>query len=139
GEMILTESEAGCFYHPQKRAIIPCHACGRFLCGLCDVELQGQHLCPVCLESGSRKGKLTSLEHHRILYDSAALSVAILPILVWPLTVFTGPMAMFMGFRYWNAPSSVVPRTKIRLVLAILIGLIQIVLWGVLIYNLATR
>jgi hypothetical protein len=134
GETILTEGEAGCFYHPRKRAIIPCHACGRFLCGLCDVELHGQHLCPVCLEIGSRKGKLTSLENHRILYDSAALSVAILPILVWPLTVFTGPMAVFMGFRYWDAPSSVVPRTKVRLVLAIMIGLIQIVLWGVLVY-----
>jgi hypothetical protein len=48
-------------------------------------------------------------------------------------------MAVFMGFRYWNAPSSVVPRAKIRLVLAIIIGLIQIVLWGWLIYYLATR
>jgi hypothetical protein len=139
GETILTEGEAGCFYHPQKRAIIPCHACGRFLCGLCDVEWHGQHLCPACLESGSRKGKLTSLENHRILYDSAALSVAILPILFWPLTVFTAPMAVFMGFRYWNAPSSIIPRTKIRLVLAIIIGLIQIVLWGWLIYYLATQ
>ena len=96
--------------------------------------MPGQHLCPVCLESGSKKGKLSSLENHRILYDSAALSLAIVPILFWPLTVFTGPMAVFMGIRYWNAPSSILPRTKIRLVLAIIIGLIQIVLWGVLIY-----
>jgi len=82
---------------------------------------------------------MTSLQSHRILYDSAALSVAILPILFWPLTALTGPMAVFMGFRYWNAPSSIIPRTKIRLVLAIIIGLIQIVLWGWLIYYLATR
>ena len=139
GETILTEGEASCFYHPQKRAIIPCQACGRFLCGLCDVDLHGQHICPVCLESSSGKGKLTSLENHRILYDSAALSVAILPILFWPLTVVTGPMALFIGFRYWKAPSSIVPRTKIRLVLAIIIGFIQIVLWGVLVYVLVTR
>src|SRR5438046_1925263 len=48
GETILVEGEASCFYHPRKRAVIPCSACGRFLCALCDVELNNEHLCPVC-------------------------------------------------------------------------------------------
>jgi hypothetical protein len=64
-----------------------------------------------------------------MLYDSAALSLAILPLLFWPFTVVTAPMAVFMGFRYWKTPSSIIPRTKIRLVLAIVIGFIEIVLW----------
>src|SRR5437868_4454851 len=54
GETVLVEGESTCFYHPQKKAIVPCDLCGRFLCALCDLELGGQHLCPSCLESGRR-------------------------------------------------------------------------------------
>src|SRR5271167_2935315 len=46
GEKIVSSEEAACFYHPHKRAFVPCDNCGRFLCALCDVELHGQHLCP---------------------------------------------------------------------------------------------
>src|SRR5438874_13754528 len=88
------EGEAGCFYHPQKRAIIPCAACGRFLCALCDVELNDEHLCPVCLETGRKKGKLTQLETKRTLYDSSALILSVLPIIcLWPLSIVTAPAA----------------------------------------------
>ena len=34
GEAILVEGESSCFYHPQKKAVIPCQGCGRFLCAL---------------------------------------------------------------------------------------------------------
>jgi hypothetical protein len=129
GERIVMEGQSGCFYHPQKRAAVPCEACGRFLCDLCDIQMQGQHLCPPCLETGAKKGMMKSLQHHRLLYDSIALSLAILPLLFWPFTVVTAPMAVFMGFRYWKTPSSILPRTKIRLVLAIVIGFIEIALW----------
>src|SRR5512140_3781205 len=52
GARILVEVESSCFYPEQKKAVIPCDNCGRFLCSLCDVELNGRHLCPMCLESG---------------------------------------------------------------------------------------
>src|SRR6266446_3552655 len=81
GETILVEGEASCFYHPQKRAVIPCASCGRFLCALCDVELNNEHLCPVCLETGRRKGNLTQLESKRMLYDSTALMLSVVPVL----------------------------------------------------------
>ena len=80
GETILVEGEASCFYHPQKRAVLPCAACGRFLCALCDVELNNEHLCPGCLESGRKKGKLIQLETKRTLYDSSALLLSVFPI-----------------------------------------------------------
>src|SRR5678815_2855123 len=35
GETIIEESDASCFYHPQKKAVVPCEGCGRFLCALC--------------------------------------------------------------------------------------------------------
>src|SRR5215469_11439342 len=51
GEAVMEATESSCFYHPAKKAVIPCEACGRFLCGLCDCEFNGSHLCPSCLET----------------------------------------------------------------------------------------
>src|SRR5688572_25118384 len=48
GEVLVVDSEASCFYHLQKRASVVCGSCGRFLCALCDVELEGKHFCPDC-------------------------------------------------------------------------------------------
>ena len=115
GETII-ESESSCFYHPQKKAVVPCQGCGRFLCALCDCELRGQHFCPACLEVG-QKGKIKSLENQRTLYDGIALSLAILPLLIFYFTMVTAPMALYVAIRYWNAPRSIVHRTKISYML----------------------
>ncbi|HSE41763.1 MAG TPA: hypothetical protein VLH08_13450, partial [Acidobacteriota bacterium] len=73
-EQILIEGEAGCFYHPQKKAVVACEYCGRFLCGLCDIDLNGQHLCTSCIEAGKKKKSMTTLENRRVLYDDMALA-----------------------------------------------------------------
>lgn len=130
GETILIEGEAGCFYHPQKRATVHCAACGRFLCALCDVELNGQHFCPGCLHSGQRKGKLSQLENRRFLCDSAALSLALVPLLMWPITIITAPTAIGLAIYGWNKPGSLIPRTRVRAVAAIFIALLELVGWG---------
>jgi len=132
GETILVDGEASCFYHPQKRATIPCAGCGRFLCAVCDVELNNQHLCPACLETGRQKGKLPQLENKRMLFDSAALSLALLPLLMWPLTLMTAPAAIIVAIYSWRKPSSILPRTRIRAYLAILIAALQMAGWGLL-------
>jgi len=130
--------EAGCFYHPDKRAIVTCHLCGRFLCGLCNVEFKGQNWCPGCLEAGSRKRKGIDFENHRVLYDSVALAFATLPFLAffWP-SLIGAPVAIYVSIRYWKAPGSILPRTKIRFLVAILLALGQLALMGVLIYAMA--
>src|SRR6266849_9433647 len=107
GEKILVEGESGCFYHPQKKAALPCESCGRFLCALCDVELSGRHLCPGCIATGKKKGRIKNLENHRVLYDTIALGLATLPLLLFWMTLLTAPMALFMALRYWKAPSSI--------------------------------
>ena len=119
-EAVLVDGEASCFYHPTKKAILPCESCGRFLCALCDVEMNGQHLCPGCLESGKKKGKLKQLENRRTLYDNIALALSVCPVLI------TAPVGLYMAIRYWNAPGSVVPRGRWRVVLAIIFALVQI-------------
>jgi len=137
GELLLSDGEASCFYHPNKKASMPCQNCGRFLCALCDCDLHGRHICPACLEAGKTRGKIKNLENQRILYDSIALSLALLPLLIFYFTVITAPMALYVAIRYWSAPLSLLRRTKVRFVLAILIAGLQIIGWGVGIYLLA--
>ena len=130
GEAVMVEGEASCFYHPAKKAVLPCDGCGRFLCAICDVELSGQHICPSCLESGKRKGRLKQLENRRTLYDNLALAVAILPFFPFVFPSIVGaPIALYIAIRYWKAPSSVVPRTRWRSILAIIIALATIFVW----------
>lgn len=129
-ETILIEGEASCFYHPEKRAIVPCSACGRFLCALCDVELNDAHFCPGCLEIGRKKGKLTQLETKRTLHDSSALVLSVLPVIcMWPISLVTAPIAIVLAIYSWYQPASILPRTRIRSYLAILFGLLQIAVW----------
>lgn len=130
-ETVMVEGESTCFYHPNKKAVRPCEGCGRFVCALCDCELHGEHYCPTCLEVGRKKGKIKSLENRRTLYDSIALSLAILPLIIFYFTIITAPMALYIAIRYWNAPRSIVHRTKIRYIIAIALATLQLVGWGV--------
>lgn len=131
GEALLVETESSCFYHPQKKAVMHCEGCGRFLCALCDCELHGKHYCPQCLEAGKKKGKIKSIENERTLYDSIALGLAILPLLLFYITFLTAPVALYIAIRYWNAPRSLVHRSRIRLVLAMIFASLQIIGWVV--------
>ncbi len=136
---IVDQGEAGCFYHPQKRAVSPCDGCGRFLCALCDLELGGTHLCPACLEAGTKSGRLVSLANRRTLYDGAALSLAVWPILLWPVTLITAPAVLWLVIFRWKSPGSIVGRGKIRFVLAMTMALLQLAGWGIVFWVLLNR
>ena len=41
----------------------------------------------------------------------------------------TAPIAIFLTMRYWRAPSSLIPRTKVRFILAFCIAGCQIAGW----------
>jgi hypothetical protein len=139
GENILLENESSCFFHPQKRAVVPCAMCGRFLCALCDIEFNGQHVCPVCLETGKKKRKIKNLETHRVLYDDIALALAIIPLILFWITVITAPMSLYIAIRHWKSPSSIIPRTKVRSIVAIFFSSLQIVGWSFLFIKLLNK
>jgi hypothetical protein len=129
GRLIVEDDEAGCFFHPRKRAEVSCSMCGRFLCQLCDIDLQGNHICPHCLQIAQSGRAVVSLEKRRTVYDSASLSIALLPLLVWPLTLLTAPLAVVVALISFKKPNSLVSRSHYRAWLAILIGSLQIALW----------
>jgi hypothetical protein len=138
GENLLLENEACCFFHPRKKASVPCASCGRFLCALCDVELSGRHLCPSCIEAGKKKGKMKIMENHRVLHDNIALSLSILPVLFFWLTIFTAPVAVYFVIRHWKSPSSILPRTKARFAIAFVFASLQIAGWTLLLTRILT-
>jgi hypothetical protein len=133
GEKVMIEGEASCFYHPRKKAVVPCESCGRFLCALCDIELNDQHLCPSCLETGRKKGKLVNLQNQRTCYDRMALGVSILALLLWPMAPIIGAVVIYLVVRYWKASLSLVRPSKLRFVAAFILGASEVA-GGVLFY-----
>ncbi|MBF0570817.1 MAG: B-box zinc finger protein [Candidatus Omnitrophica bacterium] len=124
---LIIDDQSNCFYHPDKKAIILCSSCGRFLCSLCDIEFDKQHLCPACLQSGTRKKRIHNIDNDIVCYDKIAFAVAVYPIITFIFTLITAPIAVYLSIRYWNTKS--LTGSKARFVFAILIGLAQIIGW----------
>ena len=138
-ESILVEGESSCFYHPTKKASIVCQNCGRFLCALCDLELNGRHVCPTCLESGQKKAKFKDLENERMLWDRLALVVALAPILgVWT-SIIGAPVALYIVLRHRKAPCSITGKSNLRLIIAGIAAVAQIAFWAILLLYFLTR
>ena len=130
---------ASCFYHSTKRAASACTRCGKFLCSLCSLEVASEIWCPACLSNGSRESGTPALITKRTLWDSIALGCAVLPTVFFVLVyfwIFTAPATIFLSLRYWRRPTSIIPRTKVRFILAMLIALLQLALIGLFVYSI---
>jgi len=121
--------EATCFNHANRQAHVPCAACGRFLCAVCDLEFRGEHWCPSCLKQQSDAQTSPLFQRSRMRWDSLALLLATLPaFLVYP-TVLTAPVALFLSIRHWKEDPGFLPRTRIRRYLALIFSATQILCW----------
>lgn len=139
GEALLADTEASCFYHAQKRASVVCSECGRFLCSLCDLELEGKHYCSSCLESAKEKNKIASLQNKRQLYDTIALTLAIVAIIPW-IGLVSAPAALYLAIKHFNTPSSIVRKhARVRYIAAIVIASLQLLGWLVFFGFIFTR
>ena len=127
------EGEAACFDHPARRAVAACQQCGRFVCPLCLVQLGEAIWCPACVAAGAGQAKAAKLENSRTLYDSMALSIPLVSLLLWPLTAIAAPAAIVLAIAKWRAPLSLVRRSRWRFAAAILVGLMQLAgwVWGI--------
>lgn len=125
GATALTEGEATCFHHEQKRAVTACDECGKFLCQLCDVPVGEQHFCPQCVEAGMTRGRLKQLERGRPRHDLVMLSITVLSLLFWVIPLL--PLAVLViGCWKWKAPRSLVHRTRLRMVIAMVIAALEL-------------
>jgi uncharacterized CHY-type Zn-finger protein len=137
-EDVIVDGDAGCFFHPAKKAVVGCANCGRFICGLCDLELNGQHLCPNCLESGKQKGRLSEIDSRRTVYSGLALTLALVSCIIGPLALITAPITLFIVIRHWKTPGSLVGGSgNVSRVVAAILAVLQLIGWIVWIIVLA--
>jgi len=124
---VVVSDDATCFFHAQNQADKVCDGCGRFVCVVCAIPFTGGTFCPTCVSA--RRTKDIGIPN-RLLLSSIALCLAVLPILVWPTTVITAPLALGLVVYGWRKPGSLVHgRGYVKFVLAALISLAQIGGW----------
>jgi hypothetical protein len=91
------------------------------------LDLDGRRMCPVCLDRSLKVEKAASLEPQRIQYDSLALHLLTWPLLTFWFPILTAPAALFVVIRHWNTRMSILPRTRFRLWVALLLAVAEIV------------
>ncbi|MBA4388306.1 MAG: hypothetical protein C0404_10020 [Verrucomicrobia bacterium] len=123
------EGESTCFSHPARRAMAACEICGKFLCSLCHIRFGSQDLCTSCIESSTRKDKLKTTLNRRVRYDDKALALAVYPLLLFPLTMVTAPIALTISIWRWKAPASILGASRVRMAAAFVVSLLEIVAW----------
>jgi len=128
GEAIQAEGESACFAHEGKRAVAACDSCGRFVCALCRIEWGSRVLCPACVNAAEKRTEL--LTRSRPLYDSMALAIAAVSALLFTLSLFTAPVAIYLAIRALRAPRSLAPRTMARAWMALGLALLELGGWG---------
>jgi hypothetical protein len=121
------EEGATCFFHDQNSAETVCSGCGRYLCAVCNIDFGGEPKCPACVAADRRGGSEAIL--HRILYDRIALGLAVLPLLLWPLTLVTAPAALGVVAYGWRQPASILSKSRARFVIAGVLASVQLGGW----------
>jgi len=101
------------------------------MCTVCDLPVGSRHLCPVCLGNGLGKEKLPEIISRRFLWSFMAFWLGLLPlvgvIVLWPVLIITGAMAIIVALIGWNRPGSLVRgQQHWAAVLGILLGLAQL-------------
>jgi hypothetical protein len=129
------DGQASCFFHAHKPAAVPCDACGRFLCDLCDFRFQDRHYCASCLGSaqsgeGASVPETAGLIRERVyLPQIAAWSLAFYgPLTLFGLYLipFTAPASIWISIRHWKNREGFQVRGQWRFVGAIILSLLEI-------------
>ncbi len=124
-ERTTADDEATCFFHPSKKAAVPCDRCGRFLCALCDLPIAGEHLCPGCVQSAQKKEGLSGVGRPRLRWDIIVWNLVLLPLLACSLvSPVTGLAAAGLAVWGLRAPPSRVVPTRARLWAGLVAGLV---------------
>ena len=134
---VLAAEHATCFFHAENQAEAVCGSCGRFLCNVCAVDFNQQKMCPACVASANtaRVGVVTQ----RTLYGGIAFVLAVVPLLVFPVTVFTAPVALGFVIYGWRKPRSLVATGPGRLIVAGSIATLEILGWLFVLFAAFTK
>lgn len=132
--------ESSCYFHPEKLAVSLCSECGRFLCSLCELNIEGRIVCPTCLEKLDQEKRVSTFTSEVAFTDAISLSLALFPMLIWPITFITAPFTLFYIWRHFKETKQyIIPRKRWRFYLAGLIACVQITAWAILFTGIFTR
>ena len=129
-ESVLEEGQSTCFFHPKVSATAICVVSGRMICDLCTTEFEGKTVSFEALQT--LVGNKGSSKRSNVLtnWDSIALALAVLPMLMWFFTIITAPVALGICiFKWRHGPTGVFRRRRWRYIIAGLLAFAQIVFW----------
>ncbi len=119
------DDEATCFFHPSKKASVPCDRCGRFLCALCDLPFGSEHLCPTCVQAAQKSGGIEGVVRARVRWDIIVWWTVLLPVLVCYFVLpITGLVAAGLAIWGLRRPPSRVARSRFSLIAGMITGLL---------------
>lgn len=126
----IVEGQSTCFFHPKLPATQVCEISGRLICDLCQTEWDGRIVSLEALHSTPGNGSPGAQANTRTRWDNIALSLAVLPLLLWFVTIVTAPVALFIAVWQGRKGScSVVQRSGWRYWLAGALALLQVAFW----------
>lgn len=135
----LVAEESVCFFHAENRAEVICGDCGRLLCAVCAIDFGGRVRCPSCVAVVKQSDTAEAVAG-RVLYDSIAFTLALLPLVIFPFTVVTAPVALGIVIYGWDKPNSLVRGAgRWRLVVAGIFAVLEIAGWAIFGVNLWLR
>jgi len=122
------EGDAACFYSPGRKATKECGHCGVLISDVWAAQWGSKVVCLKCLEHLRETTKDATFQSKRVLWDNITALLALTPftLVLYFLAPFTAPAAVLLGLWHWNSPRSLVPRSRLRLVLGLLLGLLQV-------------
>jgi len=60
-------------------------------------------------------------------------------VIFWFFTILTAPVSLFVSFYYWSRQWNLLPRSRLRFMIAILLCLLLIAFWAFVIYYAVTH
>ncbi len=129
-QQVVDEGHSSCMNHPSKRAVAVCDGCGKFLCALCDIPWNNDHLCSQCIEHQQEKDADNVLRSTYIHYDRIVLLLAFFSIFLFYLGLFFAPAALFIAWRYWKEPWRPVPYKKWGMITYVTVAFLALVVWS---------
>ena len=129
-EAALEDGLSTCFFHAQLPATAVCDVSGRMICDLCKTDWEGQTVSFDALQSLIAEGSTSQKDKKRTKWDDIALTLSVLPVLFWPVTLLTAPTALGICLvKFWAGPTSLLRRSRWRYILAGVFASLQIAGW----------
>lgn len=121
--------DATCQFYPELKAEVICDECGCFMSEKASVNWDGKTFCLPCLHNLREQKADTNYRASLKIWDNRALGL----LAMLPLTLFTGPIALFVLLRFRKEPVGWVPRGRFRWWLALVFSIIVLSGWTALV------